>query len=264
MKRLVIVLAIVLVAGAIVVTTIFFLKRHNDITMGGINEEYSHVVHSIIAPDSELSLNFAHYKFGGTPPFALDRFALSDEHDIQSVYELLRTQVNAEFVRERYIVIRTNIPDLQYVMIARSARTEKTLEQEITEGRSWFDIMPMQGRFFDQDVFALSFWQIQGDSFVVDVPYHLFDDFTLFYVTDAYDYDFHGIAGNFDLSHQIGHYYRIYGNVADFRAFYEKLGLYEITETDDQLILVSSAHTMVLSFQEEDGQRYVAFSFELN
>jgi len=211
--------------------------------------------------DSNFTLDLECYIIAGVRPTAYQSF-WSDQ-DIHSIYEVVRAQANAEVVREGYIVISANAPGFRYVMIA-----ERPLPQGEHEYNAFnalgqrFVFMPLQGRFFDQDVIAQSFWQIQGNHFVVDVPYHLFDDPLLFYVTGAYDLSLEGVVGNFDLSHQIGHYYGIYGSMADFRAFYESLGLYEIAETEDQLILTSSAHTMTLSFQEEDGQRVVAFSFE--
>jgi len=240
-----------------------YMHSSANLPLGGFMHRDSLIVWSLHDHNTIFEFDFDCYMFGSTPPLALDRFALAGEQDIHSVYNLLREQMNAALVRGRYIAIRTDIADLQYVMIAPSPRSEIGLGQEMTEGRTWFDFMPMQGRFFDQDVFAQHFWQIQGDSFATDVPYHLFDDSSLFYATGAYDFDsFHGVVNNVDLAHQIGHYYRIYGNMADFRAFYESLGLYEIVETDDQLILTSSAHIMTLSFQEDNGQHYVVFSFE--
>jgi len=252
MKRIAIIATIIVAVTAIVAISIWWHSTLHQ-PIGGLVEVNSRTVHSMLNPNSELMLDFVHYR-GSIPPFALERFALSDEHDINSVYEMLHTQVSVELVRGRYIIIRTDIVDLQYVMIAPSVQTTMAC------GRNWFDIMPMQGRFFDQDVFSQRFWPIFGDSFATYIPYHLFDDASLYYIPGPYG---SVIANNVYLAHQIGHYYRIYGNMADFRAFYESLGLYEIIETDDQLILTSSAHIMTLSFQEDNGQRYVAFSFEL-
>ena len=253
LKRKSTIAAIIAVVAAIVAVSIWIFSIFNhQMVVGGLTEVNSRTVHSMLNPASELVLDFTHLRFGGRS-FALSRFALDGEQDINSVYEILREQVDAELVRGRYVVIRTDVVDLQHVMIAPSVQTA------MAGGLSWFDIMPMQGRFIDQDVFEERFQHIQGENFATYIPYHLFDDISLYCIPGP-----HGsvIAWNGDLSHQIGHYYRIHGSMADFRAFYESLGLYEIAETEDQLILTSSAHTMTLSFQEEDGQRVVAFSFE--
>ena len=100
--------------------------------------------------------------------------------------------------------------------------------------------MPLQGAFFDQDIFSNvgdNYWQIDaGESFVMYVPYHLFDDHLLFYFYAFQHYG--GLRRNNNLSHQIGHNYKIYGDIADFREFYESLGIYEITEDSSRLICI--------------------------
>ena len=231
-----------------------------------------------INPDDSFVLTLHVDGYVSGPPYAFQIFTADIMQDVQNqnlrnFYEVVRnaqssTPIHAELICDEYIIIRTDNPNLRYVMFTYA-------QTPLDRGRGVFNYMPMQGQFFDQDVFALDTWQVEhGTGFAVDVPYHLFDDHLLFYFFDFR----HGgrLRINPDLAHQSGHYYRIYGSMADFRAFYEGLGLYEITEADDQLILEGLVHQrsgawnaagvvngrIILSFREENGQRYVAYSFE--
>jgi hypothetical protein len=241
--------------------------------------------------DTHLELRFDKPVAVGTHPDWKKSFAVysgdfpsfsDDLRSIVSVYEMVKnaranTSINVELVRDSYIVISTDIPDLRGAIIFGSS---------LYSGRSTysaFDYMPMQGRFFNQDIFGFAsrrepfIWSLRGVSFVTYMPYHLFNDHRLFYL-----YDFRpggGLRHNRELSHQIGHYYRIYGDMADFKAFYESLDLYEVLEEDNTLILEGQIYKWgggavrdvdravpvdgraVLRFKEENGQRYVAYSF---
>lgn len=251
------------------------LVRRNSITFYTLFRSLDYTNYN----DTALTLYLENYFGTAVAPHANQLFNVrqDDVTSLASLYEAVKTaqsntRISVELIRESYIVIRTDLHDLQYVMITNSLLSSGTSSDSI------FGYMPMQGRFFDQDVFqdvyALNFWQIEGVNYAIYIPYHLFDDHLLFYL-----YDSQGLDRNHDLSHRIGHYYKIYGNMDDFRAFYEDLNLYEVMEVDNQLILKgqiykrelghSSAEVspingrIILSFKEEGGQRYVAYSFDV-
>jgi len=230
-----------------------------------------------------LTLHLENYAPGSVRPHDNQILTIRQEGitSLAALYEAVKNaksnvQISVELVRERYIVIRTDIHGLQYAMISDSLITGGTVEVTSDGGRM-FGYMPLQGRFFDKDVFALDFWQIEGENYTIYVPYPLFDDHLLFYLYDSQAAS--GLHKNHDLSHQIGHYYRVYGNIADFRAFYETLNLYEVKEGNGQLVLEGqiyrresgeiSATTIpvngriILNFKEKDEQYYVSYSFKV-
>ncbi|MBS3976130.1 MAG: hypothetical protein KGZ75_05305 [Syntrophomonadaceae bacterium] len=284
--KIIIGIFVLLVLAAI---TVFMFVSSNQ-RAGGSMRANSIIFLSLLQPGSvNLKLDLKCYVGAGVPPFANQSFSINRDdfetapyHDnsIIPLYEALKdAQTNPritgiELVRERYIVISTDVSDLRYAMIVRAS----------THGGgssdTGFDYMPLQGAFFDQDIFSNvgdNYWQIDaGESFVMYVPYHLFDDHLLFYFYAFQHYG--GLRRNNNLSHQIGHNYKVYGDIADFRAFYGSLGIYEITEERDSLILEGQIHRreagvlsanlapingrIILSFSEESGQNFVVYSFE--
>jgi len=279
---------IIVAAVAIIISaTIFYMFTNNKQTQGGYKMKDTVTFHTLFYPfaippttDSILILNLENYVDGSIAPHENQIFTIKHEN-INSLYEAMKNiqsniQINVELVRENYIIIRTNIKDLQYAMIAPTVLTSGTADINTDDNRA-FGYMPMQGRFFDQDVFAQNFWQVDGENIATYIPYHLFDNHLLFYLYDIQNSS--DVHKNHNLSHRIGHYYKIYGDMADFKAFYESLNLYEITENDGQLILYGLLHKrelgyssaditlingkVILNFKEENGQHYVAYSFDI-
>ena len=192
---------------------------------------------------------------------------------IDSIYtELLKQKLHNDLLiainrfRDDFIVIRTDVLLLQYVMIVNSNVTHRV------EYKNLFGYMPMQGRFFERDVFLHNFWDIEDENYVIDMPYHLFDDHLLFYVLDNQEE-----YKNHFLSHRIGHYYKIYGSIKEFKDFYTSLNIFNIKEDNHQLILdgkiikrcssqldteaILYDSIITLDFKEYDGFYYVAYLF---
>lgn len=283
MKHIILALVMAAIVLSVVSIWLYVISARE---VGGHMKSNSIVFQTLFKPfdtypfndDSVLKLYLECYVPESVPPMANQMFMLRhDGGTIRSIYEKVKdepenSQFDIKLIRERYIVISSNIDGLRYAMIVCASVHGGRLQGEM------FDYLPMQGCFFDQDMFIQSLWEIEGENFTTYVPYHLFDDYTLFYL-----YDFHYDAGllskNFNLSHQIGHYYRIYGDIADFRMFYESIATHEIVEENDRLILLGSIYRRsdvgfhssvtpvdgrtILSFREENGRRYVAYLFEV-
>lgn len=144
--------------------TVFVLVSSNQPVAGGSMRANSIIFRSLLQPDSvTLKLDLKCRVGAGVPPFANQSFSINRDdfetapyHDnsIIPLYEALKdAQTNLritgmELVRERYIVISTDISDLRYAMIVRAS----------THGGgssdTGFDYMPLQGAFFDQDIFS--------------------------------------------------------------------------------------------------------------
>jgi len=75
-----------------------------------------------------------------------------------------------ELSRGSYIVIRTNMPLLRYAMIAPLSMTTGYDADDATDGHRTFGYVPMQGKFFDEDVFALDYAQMEGGNHAVISP----------------------------------------------------------------------------------------------
>ena len=273
---------IIVIIGIVVYLNYYQTQIGDEPPSGGLIKRNSISFYSLFQAsnytpenDTIFTIDLEHYVGGSVVPHANQVFGVKQDTIISltSLYNAIKnaqsnSQISVELVRESYIVIRTEIHDLQYVMISNSILSSAFDRDTV------FSYVPMQGRFFAQDVFTLNYWQIDGENFSIYIPYHLFDDHLLFYFKD--DSILHE---NYELLHNIGHYYRIYGNMADFMTFYESLNMYEVIEHDNQLRLKgpiykrelgsSFAHvsiingTIILSFREEGGQLYVAYSFVL-
>jgi hypothetical protein len=225
--------------------------------------------------DAFLEIHLNCHIPSGVMPIASKTFAL-DNATIEEVYEIVRNAqtnvpINVELVNGEYIVIRTEVIDLRYAMITYAPTSDGW-------SGTGFNYMPMQGAFFDFDVFSHHFGQITDtENWAMYIPYHLFDDDSLFSVYKEGEYG--GLRTNIELSHQVGHDYRIYSDITGFKEFYESLGLYEITVEGNTLILEGQIHRrnsssvtadistvggrIILTFSEENEQRYVAYSIEV-
>jgi len=253
----------------------------NDQPTGGPVRRDSIIFHTLFCSsdyinnnDGTLVLYFENYTAGGVAPHANQLLTVMqyDINSITSLYEAIKSvksnsEISIEFVRESYIVISTDIHNLRYVMISTSLLTSGTANNRV------FGYMPMQGRFSNQNPPFDNFGPIKDMGFEIYIPYHLFDDHLLFHLYDSKNGD-----RNHELSHQIGHYYRIYGDITDFKAFYESLNLYEIEYSDSYLVLEGQIYMrekrnfstslscingrIIMSFAEINGQRYVAYSFQ--
>ena len=307
---------LIIIALTLVLLTATLCGCGDEVVEGGSAKTDTIVFQSLFRPfvypfegGTTLSLNLDCYVGAGVPPMANQSFVVTEKeipnlfldynqyessHGIVALYETLKANqensqknpqkdnqiTNIELIGD-YIVISTVLPDLRYVMIVRSSKHSGD-----SSGRGYgFDYMPLQGFFFEQDIFddiPDNHWRIEGENIATYIPYHLFDDHSLFYQY-AFGY-YGGLRKNHNLSHQLGHYYEIHGDISDFKAFYESLDLYEITQEDSRLILEGTFHVrdgtsyireegmpasevvspvetkMFLDFKEESGKRYVAYS----
>lgn len=302
------------------ITTVFlFIFALFTITMlsgcqkaGGESKTSAIVFQSLCHPVEDgitLTLNLDCYIAGAVPPMANQKFIVTEKEipnlyldngqysntdGAVALYEVLKDAklderiTNIELIDNRYILISTDIPDLRYVMIFRSSIFGGDLSEsdDLSKRGVSFDYMPLQGKFYNRNIFTdipNNHWQIDGTNIAAYVPYHLFNDYSLFY-----QYAFKHLGGllkNNHLSHQERYNYKIDSDITDFRAFYESLDLYEISEENNRLTfkgifykrdgsstveegrptteIVSPVNgIMTLDFTEEDGQRYVAYSFE--
>lgn len=143
MKR-VIIIAIIIVAAIAIVTTGLVWRNSilnqpiycgsNVEPDGGLTRRESITIWSP-SWNNSFTLNLDCYIVASAPPFVRQSFW--SEQDIREIYEILRTQVDAE-LHEDHIIIRTELEGLQVVMIAAAP------VHEFNSYGQRFDITPMQ------------------------------------------------------------------------------------------------------------------------
>lgn len=136
-----------IIMGAFVIVvfvaiTVFVFVSSNQ-RAGGSMRANSIIFYSLLQPDGvTLKLDLKCRVAAGVPPFANQSFSINRDdfetapyHDnsIIALYEALKdAQTNPritgiELIRERYIVIFTDISDLRYAMIVRASNTRRRL-----------------------------------------------------------------------------------------------------------------------------------------
>jgi len=231
------------------------------------------LTNSAIYDDAYLELLFENYTWTQPASSSVYYFSLGQNLSVYALYELIReaesnVPIAVELIRDQYIIIQTNLPGLSYALI-----TETFWYSPSSRSYSEYAFMAMQGSFIEDAIIYRDEALITGK--VIYIPYHLFDDHSLFWSEDLNTPLCTGTGNEF--GHFIGQYFRIYGDKADFSAFYASLDLYEITETENQLILDGPIFRsiqatgrpgqqqgrIILTFREENERQYVAYSFEL-
>jgi len=274
-----------IIVMGLLVSLVYYLTSRQFVDGGSTKVNSITFTSLLFNEENTTKLYFSEYQVSvasGIPPEALQFFLVNQKHFTNDgnslttlLYDLSKSPSNShlsfELVRNEYLLISLKDTGKDVGLIAKS------LIQEYNNDFEAFKYMPLQGGFALENSEENTFLNKTTLEFVIPLPYHLFQDNSLFY--SCHRTSFSNQYLNRNLSHKIKQYYRIAGSLKDFYKFYNSLGMFQIELDNDRLLLTGAIHQrpqeqlvansiisngrVTLSFKEEYGINFISYSFEI-